>query len=42
MRITKMLGTYVLLYKKARLYFTGKTRAEVIEKACWYLSNNRA
>jgi len=41
MRITKCLGVYVLMYKKARLYFTGATRAEVIERAMWYLSSNK-
>lgn len=41
MTITKTMGIYVLMYKHGLMYFTGRTRAEVIEKAMWYLSNNR-
>ena len=38
MIINYVLGVYVLMYRKSFCYFTGKTRAEVIEKAMWYLS----
>lgn len=40
MQITKLLNIYVLLYRKAGLYFTGSTRTEVIEKALYYLATN--
>lgn len=40
MQITYLMGIYVLLYKHAGLYFTGTTRAQVIEKALYYLATN--
>lgn len=39
MTINKVLGVYILLDRKHHLYFSGITRAEVIEKACWSLFN---
>ena len=37
MTITKCLGIYVLLDRKHGFYFTGQTRASVIEKAIYQL-----
>jgi hypothetical protein len=38
MTINYILGAYILLDKKRGLYFSGRTRKEVIEKALYYLS----
>ncbi len=41
MTINNIMGVYILLDRKHGLYFSGITRAEVIEKAFWYLASNK-
>jgi hypothetical protein len=36
MQITYILGSYILLYRAQGLYFSGSSRAQVIEKALYY------
>lgn len=35
MSIYKAMGVYILMDRARLQFFTGKTRADVIEKACW-------